>query len=297
VDVSTRRRSRRQTQLPPTKTREAKPDDSNDANADYVDLSGPTLPPDATVNANAPTRRRSSRREVPTSGTSTPVPPPPSTATVNTPTRRRSSRRVIPTSSTATHIPPPTATVNTLTRRRSSRRVIPTSSTGTPLPPPSTAMDTVDISSAWEDRLSKLADYRKIHGHCNVPTSYSENNQLGIWVSNQRRNYNKHRQGKTSPTMTTYRIQALESLGFEWKPSTGRRKVKPKKPSIDDHATRARERAVDVLEHVQTTAQAKTDCGDREIRTNQVDVAFVPGVSDWNSQVHLGYILDRTEES
>jgi hypothetical protein len=97
-------------------------------------------------------------------------------------------------------------------------------------------MDTVNVSSAWEDRLSELADYRKIHVHCNVPTSYSENNQLGIWVSNQRRDYNKHRQEKTSPTMTTYRIQALESLGFEWKPSTGRRKVEPKKPSIDDHA-------------------------------------------------------------
>jgi hypothetical protein len=25
-------------------------------------------------------------------------------------------------------------------------------------------------SAAWEDRLSELAAYRKIHGHCNVPT-------------------------------------------------------------------------------------------------------------------------------
>jgi hypothetical protein len=31
--------------------------------------------------------------------------------------------------------------------------------------------------SAWEDRLSELADYRKIHGHCNVP-GYSENTKL-----------------------------------------------------------------------------------------------------------------------
>jgi hypothetical protein len=29
--------------------------------------------------------------------------------------------------------------------------------------------------TAWEDRLSELADYRKIHGHCNVPWGYSEN--------------------------------------------------------------------------------------------------------------------------
>jgi hypothetical protein len=28
--------------------------------------------------------------------------------------------------------------------------------------------------TAWEDRLSELADYRKMHGHCNVPRIYSE---------------------------------------------------------------------------------------------------------------------------
>jgi hypothetical protein len=32
--------------------------------------------------------------------------------------------------------------------------------------------------TAWEDRLSELADYRKIHGHCNVPHGYSENSKL-----------------------------------------------------------------------------------------------------------------------
>jgi hypothetical protein len=28
--------------------------------------------------------------------------------------------------------------------------------------------------TAWEDRLSELADYRKMHGHCNVPQKNSE---------------------------------------------------------------------------------------------------------------------------
>jgi hypothetical protein len=32
-------------------------------------------------------------------------------------------------------------------------------------------------------RLSELADYRKIHGHCNVPAKYSENTKLGNWVN------------------------------------------------------------------------------------------------------------------
>jgi hypothetical protein len=67
--------------------------------------------------------------------------------------------------------------------------------------------------AAWEERLSELADYRKEHGHCNVPKRYSENTKLAKWVEKQWRNYKLHREGKTSP-MTTYRIQALERLGF-----------------------------------------------------------------------------------
>jgi hypothetical protein len=77
---------------------------------------------------------------------------------------------------------------------------------------------------AWEDRLSELANYRKIHGHCNVPIRYSENSKLGKWVSNQRSTYKLHGEGKTSP-MTLSRIQALESLGFEWDCSGPRKSV------------------------------------------------------------------------
>jgi hypothetical protein len=62
--------------------------------------------------------------------------------------------------------------------------------------------------AAWKDRLSEL-------GHCNVPKRHSENSQLGKWVPKQRAEYNLHVKGKPSP-MTTFRIQALESLGFEW---------------------------------------------------------------------------------
>jgi hypothetical protein len=31
---------------------------------------------------------------------------------------------------------------------------------------------------AWEDRLLELADYRKIHGNCNIPQRCSENTKL-----------------------------------------------------------------------------------------------------------------------
>jgi hypothetical protein len=74
-----------------------------------------------------------------------------------------------------------------------------------------------DCSGAtWEGRLSELADYRKIQGHCNVPTAnYSENPQLANWVGRQRNQYRLQLEGKTS-SMTLSRIQALESLGFKW---------------------------------------------------------------------------------
>ena len=66
-----------------------------------------------------------------------------------------------------------------------------------------------------EDRLRELADYYKTHGHCNVPTNYSENFKLANWVATQRKDYKAHQEGKKSP-MTILRIQEFESLGFEW---------------------------------------------------------------------------------
>jgi hypothetical protein len=49
--------------------------------------------------------------------------------------------------------------------------------------------------TSWEARLSELADYRKIHGHCNVPRRNSENAKLAYWVTKQRKRYNEHVKG------------------------------------------------------------------------------------------------------
>jgi hypothetical protein len=175
VDISTCRRSRRQIQLPPIETSEAQPDDADDA---YTS-------PDATV--NSPTRRRSSRRVIPTSSTGTPVPPP-STATVDVSTRCRSRRQI--------QLPP-------IEMREAQLD-------------DSDAFDEDDLPRPfWEARLIELADYRKLQGHCNVPKGYSENSKLANWVSKQRKNYNLHQEGKPS-SMTLSCIQELESLGFEW---------------------------------------------------------------------------------
>jgi hypothetical protein len=154
---------------------------------------------------------------------------------------------------------------------------------------------TVCATTPWEDRLSELADYHKIQGHCNVPQHYSENTPLGKWVGTQRNNHRLHREGKKSQ-MTTFRIQELENLGFEWKASTSGAKVTPKKRSLDDDTTHVREKAVEAAEHVQTTAETQEDVSARDTRSNEVEVALEPEESDRNWEVHLAYIPGRTEE-
>jgi hypothetical protein len=116
--------------------------------------------------------------------------------------------------------------------------------------------------AAWEDRLSELADYRKIHGHCNVPQSYNENSKLAQWVKTQRKRYRLHREGKGSP-MPVFRIQELESLGFEWKPSISRGQGTPKKASLDDDArhiapTNSRQGASSQLETAPSNESLRT---------------------------------------
>jgi hypothetical protein len=54
-------------------------------------------------------------------------------------------------------------------------------------------------NGAWEDRLSELADYRVVHGHCNVPQRYKENAMLATRVTTQRRNYRLKLEGKPFP--------------------------------------------------------------------------------------------------
>jgi hypothetical protein len=43
--------------------------------------------------------------------------------------------------------------------------------------------------ASWKDRLSELADYRRVYGHCNVPRRYSENSKLATWVAYQMKHY------------------------------------------------------------------------------------------------------------
>jgi superfamily II DNA or RNA helicase len=58
-------------------------------------------------------------------------------------------------------------------------------------------------------RYQQLIDFKNKHGHCNVPTNWPDNPQLGLWVANQR---SRKRVGSLDPE----RIKLLDDIGFSW---------------------------------------------------------------------------------
>ena len=67
---------------------------------------------------------------------------------------------------------------------------------------------------AYNERIAELVEFSEREGHCNAPKSYS---QLGTWVNKQRREYKKFKAEEPS-TMTTERVKALKTVGFEFDP-------------------------------------------------------------------------------
>lgn len=71
-------------------------------------------------------------------------------------------------------------------------------------------------SATWEQRLQELAHFKMKHGHFNVP--YNENSKLLVWVRCQRRQYKLYAAGAKS-SLTTDRLNKLNSIGFDWDPT------------------------------------------------------------------------------
>lgn len=68
---------------------------------------------------------------------------------------------------------------------------------------------------AWEKRFEELASFRRRTGHCRV--CLSDNADMATWIKTQRRRYKALKSGRSSGnSMTTDRINKLESLGFVW---------------------------------------------------------------------------------
>jgi len=68
---------------------------------------------------------------------------------------------------------------------------------------------------SWETRFLELLDYKKKHGHCNVPQR--DHGPLGKWVDTQRQTFRDVRNGKRKMTSKTQaRLDKLELVGFQW---------------------------------------------------------------------------------
>jgi hypothetical protein len=64
-------------------------------------------------------------------------------------------------------------------------------------------------SSKWEKQYQELINFKKTHGHCDVPHSYPEDLYLGVWVTTQR---SKRKSGR----LKSDRVKKLNKLGFRW---------------------------------------------------------------------------------
>lgn len=71
------------------------------------------------------------------------------------------------------------------------------------------------VMKKWDLMVLQLLKFKKKHGHCLVPNRYSEDPQLGSWVSTQRRQFKVWKENR-SPPMTKERVDYLESIGFVW---------------------------------------------------------------------------------
>jgi hypothetical protein len=73
---------------------------------------------------------------------------------------------------------------------------------------------------SFEERLQQLAEYKAIHGHCNVPQSAKDCPPgLGNFVLEQRKHYKERMLGgeTKSKSFSMERVKALEALGFQWR--------------------------------------------------------------------------------
>jgi hypothetical protein len=63
------------------------------------------------------------------------------------------------------------------------------------------------ISEFLDRMFAALIDYKRKHGHCNVPNKWKENRHLASWVVNQR---------SRRALLSEDRVRSLEEAGFQW---------------------------------------------------------------------------------
>ena len=90
--------------------------------------------------------------------------------------------------------------------------------------------------AGWDDKFQQLVEFNNKYGHCNVPSTWTLNPSLAIWVKFQRRQYKvKYSKNRVRPVsdgddddddddaignnaLTDERVQRLLALGFSFDP-------------------------------------------------------------------------------
>jgi len=67
----------------------------------------------------------------------------------------------------------------------------------------------------WEEMFGALVEYKRLHGHCDVPAIWRKNPQLGRWVHIQR-------QFRKRNTLPEERVKQLSATGFRWETKSNR---------------------------------------------------------------------------
>lgn len=85
-------------------------------------------------------------------------------------------------------------------------------------------------AASWQEKFNSLANYRRLTGHCNIPSCDAEHAQLLTWMKCQRRQYKLFTSGGPS-NITIDRINMLNSIGMQW--TRSRRKGGKKEDDYD----------------------------------------------------------------
>ena len=69
--------------------------------------------------------------------------------------------------------------------------------------------------NSWNERYNELVEFKRVNGHCNVPSVFDENPALTQWVKRQRYQHTLKSSNKHS-VLTPARFEMLERIGFIW---------------------------------------------------------------------------------
>ena len=89
------------------------------------------------------------------------------------------------------------------------------------------------LREQWMIRYQQLIEYKRKHGHANVP---QREKRLGCWVSTQRTQYKLLLEGRQSQ-MNQERIDLLNALDFDWDPRGIFKRIRKESEAGDESGT------------------------------------------------------------